>query len=43
MKMVDQLSQLVELGTTVWKVGVQIPGRTNTQVLKITEEKVLPL
>ena len=38
-----RLAQLVEHRTFVREVVGSNPGRTNTQGLKITEEKVLPL
>ena len=37
------LAQLVRHQSDVREVSGSIPGRTNTQGLKITEEKVLPL
>ena len=36
-------ANIVEHRTTVREVAGSTPGRTNTQGLKITEEKVLPL
>ena len=39
----DRLAQLVEHRTSVREVVGSIPGRTNTQGLKIIEEKLLPL
>ena len=37
------LAQLVRRQSAVREVSGSIPGRTNTQGLKIIEEKVLPL
>ena len=37
------LAHVDERRTTVQEVGVQDPGQTHTQGLKITEENVLPL
>ena len=39
----DRLAQLVEHRAPVREVVGSNPGRTNTQGLKITKEKVLPL
>ena len=37
------MAQEVEHRTVMWEVAGSNPGRNNTQDLKITEEKVLPL
>ena len=42
-KTAGQLAQLVEHWTLMREVSGSSPGRTNTQGLKIIEEKVLPL
>ena len=42
-QLVEQLAQLVEHWTAVREVAGSNLDRTNTQGLKITEEKVLPL
>ena len=38
-----RISWFSEYRTTMWEVAGSNPGRANTQGLKITEEKVLPL